>query len=392
MRIAYFDCYAGISGDMTIAAFLDAGLDMKTLTRQLAKLKIGGYELRKSKVRRGSIAGTKFDCIADRTASHSHRSVEDILKIIGRSGLKPAVKKTAQDIFKLLGEAESMVHGSRTDEGMILHELGDIDSIVDIVGCAIAIDEMGIDEVRSSAVRMGRCLADTRHGKIPVPSPAALELLKNIPVSIADIEAELVTPTGAAILKTLSKSFGEMPQIKIGAIGYGAGSRKLDGMANMLRVIIGDSRGAFPQDRISVIEANIDDMNPQNFEYVFERLFKEGALDVYATAIQMKKLRPAVKLTVLAERGRLGRLASVIFKETTTIGIRFYEAERFTLARKSIAVKTKYGVVNVKLANAPDGVVTVSPEYEDCVAIARAKRIPLKIIYDEAKRAVKAQE
>jgi len=386
MRIAYFDCFGGISGDMTLGAFLDAGLSIKTLSGELAKLKLKGYILKKTDVSRGSLSGTQFHCIAG-DKRRGHRPLKEIFKIIEKSTLKQKVKSAAKDIFTTIGRAEARVHRHGKAREIYLHELGDVDSIVDIVGTAIALDELGIDEVYSSKVTLGRGFVDARHGALPLPAPATLEILKGVPAEISDVESELVTPTGAGILKTLSVGFGRMPQMKVGGIGYGAGSRDIPGRPNMLRVLIGEKIPAFKEDSITVIETNIDDMNPQNFEYLFERLFKEGALDVYTTVIQMKKSRPAFKLTVLCDREDTKRLAAVIFSETTTIGVRFYEADRFKLDRKTVRVRTKYGDINVKMSGGSGGALTASPEYDECVKLARSKKVPLKFIYDEAKNA-----
>lgn len=384
MKIAYFDCFSGISGDMTIAAFIDAGLGLKTLSKELAKLNLKGYELKTSKVMRGGMAGTQFSCIAKEPAHH-HRPLNEIIRIIDRSSLDLRVKGVAKDIFTRIGCVEAKIHGQSV-KNICLHELGDIDSIIDIVGAAIAVDELGIEGVYSSKISLGRTIANTKHGPIPIPAPATIELLKGVPTEISDFEAELVTPTGAGILNVLSKGFGRAPQMKVERIGYGAGFRDLAERPNMLRIIIGETVSAFNEDRINVIETNIDDMSPQNFGYLFEKLLDEGALDVYTTVIQMKKSRPAFKLTVLAEPPDLERLAAVIFSETTSIGLRFHEADRLKLDRKIVKVKTGYGNVKVKVSGALSGIYTASPEYDDCVKLAREKKVPLKRIYDEAKR------
>jgi pyridinium-3,5-bisthiocarboxylic acid mononucleotide nickel chelatase len=387
MKIAYFDCFSGISGDMTIGALLDAGLSMAKLSGDLAELKLKGYRLKKSKVMRGAISGTKFDCIAEMHTGHGHRSLGDILKLIDKSALNNRVKSTAKRIFENIGAAEAKVHGVRSKESVYLHELGELDSIIDIVGAAIAIDSLGIDEVRSSNIRMGRTLASTMHGTIPIPGPAALELLKGVPVDIVEIRAELVTPTGAGIIKTLSNGFGAMTGMKVSAIGYGAGSRNLEEMPNMLRVVIGETPALFKGDTVTVVEANIDDMNPQYFEYVFERLFAEGALDVFITPILMKKSRPAFKLAAICVPGEAEKISAVMLTETTTIGVRFYEVARITLERKTVKVRTEYGEVSVKLSRMPDGELSVSPEYEDCARAARRAGSPLKLVYEQARRA-----
>jgi hypothetical protein len=388
MRIAYFDCFSGISGDMTIAAFLDAGLGIGTLEKALAKLKLKGYRLEKRVVSRGGLSGTKFDCIV-KASVHTHRSLKEIMSIIGGSSLNDKVKETAKRIFRAIGASEAKVHGIAKKSDIRLHELGNIDSIIDIVGTAIAIDELGIDEIYSSNISMGRTFVDSKHGRLPIPAPAALELLKGVPVSISEIPRELVTPTGAGIIKTLSKGFGTMPQMEISGIGYGAGAHDAADRPNMLRVLIGEAKEAFRSDRIFVIEANIDDMSPQNFEYAFEKLLAAGALDVYLSSIIMKKSRPAFKLSVLAQTTDLEKISSVIFNETTTIGVRFYETARLKLDRKFKHVSTKYGKIKVKFTGARGGALEATPEYDECVSLARRKNVPLKTIQEEARFAAR---
>jgi len=393
MKILYFDCFSGIAGDMVLGSLIDAGFDINILSRDLKKLKIKGYELKAAKVMRGALSGTKFDCsVKHSLLAHSHRPLVEILKLIDDSSLKNSVKENARKIFSAIGKAESKIHCINGREKLHLHELGDIDSIVDIVGTAIAIDALGIDEVYSSAVNFGRTMLDTKGGVLPAPSPASLEILKGAPVKISGVDSELVTPTGAGILKALSKGFGDMPQMKISQIGYGAGTKSLNEIPNMLRVIIGESAAAFEKDKAFVIETNIDDMNPQNFEYLFEKLLKEGALDAYTTTVQMKKSRPAFKLTVLSDLPKLERLCSIIFNETTSIGIRYYQVDRFKLKREIVKVDTRYGNIKVKLSRGPDDILTVSPEYEECAKAARARGVPLKRVYEEARKAVRGIE
>ncbi|MDD5495517.1 MAG: nickel pincer cofactor biosynthesis protein LarC [Candidatus Omnitrophica bacterium] len=388
MRIAYFDCMSGISGDMTIAAFLDAGLSMKTLKAQLARLNLKGYEIKESRTNRGSIDAVKFDVIC-KNEKHSHRKLKDILRLIDKSALDAEIKKTAKDIFNNIGNAEAKVHGLSKNQEIDFDEIGQVDSIIDIVAVAIAVHELKIGEVYSSNITFGRSFTKTAHGSLPIPAPAALELLKGVPARICEIEAELVTPTGAGILKTLARGFGDMPELKISQIGYGAGTRVLKNMPNLLRVVIGERVPAYMKDRVTVLETNIDDMNPQNFEYLFERLFKEGALDVFLANIIMKKSRPAFKLTVLAEPVLAEKMKSVIFSETSTIGIRYYEVNRSKLERETRKVHTGYGDVTVKFSSGPGNLRNVAPEYEDCVRLAKAKKIPLKVVYEEAKKAIK---
>ncbi|MDP3791790.1 MAG: nickel pincer cofactor biosynthesis protein LarC [Candidatus Omnitrophota bacterium] len=388
-KIAYFDCFSGIAGDMVLGALIDAGLDIKFLAKELKKLKIKGYELKKSKVRRGGLIGTKFTVVVkDSPSAHTHRPLGEILKIIDESSLSHNVKDVAKNIFNNIGGVEAKIHGISDKKDLSLHELGDVDSIVDIVGTAIALDKMEIEEIYSSPVHFGRTLVSTRHGVLPTPAPASLELLKGVPAKISNIDAELVTPTGAGILKTLVKNFGEMPQMKVSHIGHGAGTQELSELPNMLRIMIGERHAAFKKDRIFVIETNIDDMNPQHFNYLFEKLFKEGALDAYTTSIQMKKTRPAFKLTVLSAPSIFDKLCSIIFKETSSIGLRYHEQNRYKLDREIVKVDTGYGRVRVKLSRGPDDILTVSPEYEDCAKLARLKKVPLKTVCDAAKRAV----
>ena len=385
MRIAYFDCFSGISGDMAVAAFLDAGLSIDQLSGDLKKLKIKGYRITSRRVKRGEIAGTKFDCISQGPGS-SHRPLSEIMAIINKSSLNGKAKSVASEIFANIGNSEAKIHGISSKRDILLHELGHIDSIVDIVSVAIAIDRLGIDEIYSSSINLGRTFVNSQHGRLPIPAPAALELLKGAPTKISDeITSEVVTPTGAGILKTLCKGFGEMPRMNISKIGYGAGSADPKDTPNMLRVVIGETADSFKQDSVMVIEANIDDLNPQIFEHLFDRLLKEGALDCFTTAIQMKKTRPAFKLTVLADAINLNKIADIIFRETTTIGVRFYRADRLKLDRKIVKVTTKYGPVKVKISIGPNGISTASPEYEECAKLARSKKVPLRAICEEAK-------
>ncbi|MCX5665695.1 MAG: nickel pincer cofactor biosynthesis protein LarC [Candidatus Omnitrophica bacterium] len=389
MKILYFDCFSGIAGDMVLGALIDAGLDVNVLIRDLKKLKIKGYEIRAAKVMRKALSGTKLDVVVkNEPRAHSHRSLVEILKLIDDSTLKSAVKESAKKIFNIIGKAESKIHGISDKKKLHLHELGDIDSIVDIVGVAIAIDALEIDEIYSSTVSFGRTILNTKGGVLPSPSPASLEILKGVPVKVSGIDSELVTPTGAGILRALSKGFGDMPQMKVSKIGYGAGTKELGEIPNMLRVMIGEGVEAYEKDKAFVIETNIDDMNPQNFEYLFEKLLKEGALDAFTTTVQMKKSRPAFKLTVLCDRSKLEKLCSIIFTETTSIGIRYYGVDRFKLKREMVKVNTRYGNIKVKLSRGPNDILTVSPEYDECVVLARKKGVPLKRVYEEARKAV----
>ena len=372
---------------MALGALIDAGLKFSTLAKELKKLRVPGYSLRKSRVRRGSLAGTKFDCVAP-SGEHNHRTLKNIYALIGRSGLSGRVKARARHIFENIAASEARVHGRSDGRAVYLHELGSLDSIIDIVGIAIALDELGIDEVYASNVKTGTGHVRCAHGSLPVPAPATLDLLRGARVMFSGVNAELVTPTGAGILKALAKGFGTMPTMKVDAIGYGAGSREIDEMPNMLRVVIGEGEPAFEEDTVLVVETNIDDMNPQHLGYVFDKLFKAGALDVYSTPIQMKKTRPAFTLSVICDPTRLRSISRVMLRETTTTGVRFYPVGRHKLARRMVSVKTKYGAVAVKLATGPGGIRKVIPEYDDCARMAGKKDVPIAAIYDEVKRAV----
>ena len=360
---------------MTLGAFLDAGLNPKILKGELAKLGLAGYEIEIKRVKRGGLAGTKFNCLINkrRPRRHGHATLESILNLIDKSRLDKKIKDLSSRIFLTLGKAEARVHGMKLGD-VHFHEVGNIDSIVDIVGAAIAVVESGAERFYSSSPRLGRGYA------------ATLEILKGVPLEETELDAELVMPTGAAVLKTLSSGFGPMPSMRIERIGYGAGSMEFEGVPNMLRVVLGRSDGAYLTDSVFVLETNIDDMSPLVFDYLFDRLFKEGALDVYITPIQMKKSRPAFQLSVLCHWASREKIASVIFEETTAIGLRYYKADRFKLARRLEKVNTRYGQVKVKVSSASSGVKTASPEYEDCARIARTKRVPFKSVYDEARK------
>ncbi len=390
MKIAYFDCFSGISGDMVLGAFLDAGLDIKILRKGLARLKLTGYEIKAKRVKRSSLVGTKFTCAVKkgRGNGHSHSTLSSILDLIGKSSLPKGVRDLSSQIFLTIGNAEAKVHGERLED-VRFHEVGNIDSIVDVVGCALAIDAMGIEKFYSSDVVLGKGYVYTQIGTLPVPSPATAVLMKGVPVRMSRVEAELVTPTGAGILRGVHAHFAPMPGMRMERIGYGAGTADFAGTPNMLRVIVGESGDAYERDSVYVVETNIDDMSPQVFDYLFERLFKVGALDVYVTPIQMKKSRPAFQLSVLAEEPLLDKIGAAIFEETTSIGLRCYRVDRVKLSRKIVSVRTKYGRIKVKIGLGPGRIRIVSPEYEDCVAIAKKMKVPLKVVYDEAKRVLR---
>ena len=386
MRTAYFDCASGISGNMVLGALFDAGLRIDDLALELTKLNLAGYEITAKKTSKQHIAGTFADVAIQEQGVERH--LGDILEILRASTLPADVTDTSARIFTRLAQAEAKVHGTSM-ENIHFHEVGGMDAIVDIVGSVAGLQLMGVQEVRSSAIHLGTGFVRSAHGLLPVPAPATLELVKGVPTYGRDIESELTTPTGAAIITTLANSFGRAPLMEIEAIGYGAGSRDLP-IPNLLRVSIGEagSNGQqYEEDAVTVIEANIDDMNPEFYDHIMARLFTSGALDVYLTPIQMKKNRPGVKLSALVNESDLGTVLDQFFLETTTLGVRLHQVARKKLARESIRVDTAYGQISVKVGRLRGEVRNFAPEYDDCRAIADERGIPLKTVYEAAKQA-----
>lgn len=392
MKIAYFDCFSGISGDMCLGALVDAGVSLKAIERELRKIPVRGYRLTSRKVRRANLAALKVDVALTSSKSGTRGEhgrelslLRDVEKTIHASSLSEAIKKRGSDIFRRIFKAEAKVHGA-TPATVHLHELGAIDCIVDIFGTLIGLDILGIEKVYASPINLGSGFVKTGHGTLPVPAPAVAEILKRTPAYSRQVPFELTTPTGAAIIRELSSGFGDMPVINTEIIGTGAGSRDPKDWSNVLRIFIGDSpdptvRGTDPgrheSDRIIVIETNIDDMNPQLYETVMENLFRAGALDVFLTQIIMKKGRPGIKLTALCSRVKKDQLADIILKETTSIGLRYYETERRVLEREIREVDTEFGKVKVKVAKSGTDIIKIIPEYEDCKRIAKKHKIPL---------------
>lgn len=359
---------------MFLGSLIDCGLELARLASQLRKMKIGRYDLKTRRVKRAGISGTKFDVIYGMRNVHKHRdekTFKGVVKSIESSALSGRVKEKSIAVFTNLAKAESRAHGVPIEE-VHFHEVGDIDSIVDIVGSCVALEELDIDEVYSSRV----IVANT--------APAAAYLLRGLDVEIADISCESVTPTGAALLKTFVCSQADIPPMKILRVGYGAGSRETQGRPNLLRAIIGEGKTDSDRDIVIVLETNIDDMNPQIYEYLLARLFEAGALDVYITPAIMKKSRPACVLTIVAEPSNSDRLCAIIFEETSTYGLRQYKAERQKLERKIVEVKTKYGKIDVKLGFFKGALKSYSPEYESCKKIAMLKRVPFASVWREA--------
>lgn len=387
MKIAYFDCFSGISGDMCLGALVDAGAPLKDIKKKLMGLHLRGYRLTEKKVLRAGIAATKVDVVlSSGPAGHSTgRKWGDIQKVVRDSSLPGDIRQKGLDIFRLLFDAESKVHGMPFKKTH-LHELGAVDCMIDIFGTLIGLDLLGIKEVCASPVNLGAGFVETAHGAMPVPAPATAEILKNVPVYSSGPSVELTTPTGAAILKRLSSAFGEFSVFAPEKIGLGAGAGDFKRRPNILRIFIGDLREKKTAEGITVIETNIDDMNPQAYEYLYERLFAEGALDVSMTHTIMKKMRPGVKLSVLCNVAVRDDLILLILRETTSIGVRYYEASRVTMERYSRQARTKHGSVRIKTSSLGE-IEKSYPEYEDCKAIARRSGVPLLEVIDGAKMA-----
>lgn len=382
MKTAYFDCFSGISGDMIIGALLDLGLDLNYLKKELEKLNLKNYKIEAKKIVKNGITSTKFDVTENHKHHHEERSLNEINKLIGNSKLDNEIKNLIKKIFLKIGAAESKIHSKPIDK-IHFHEIGAIDTIIDVAGTVIGFKKLGIGKIYCSKLNVGTGFVTFSHGKWPVPAPATAEILKNVPIYHNNIEAELVTPTGAAIITTLADEFGEMPSMKVEKIGYGAGSKDLE-QPNVLRVFLGEMENS-GNETINIIETNIDNMNPEIYPYVIDKLMENGALDAYLTSIIMKKGRPAVKLTVLSEIKDTDKLCSIIFDETTTLGVRIYSVQRKKLEREIKTIKTKYGNVRAKISKLDNKIQNIMPEYEDCVRIAKAKKIPLKRVYEEMK-------
>jgi uncharacterized protein (TIGR00299 family) protein len=381
--LAYFDCFSGISGDMTLGALVDAGLPLEVLRAELAKLNLPGYTLSSEKVRRSGISATKVHVVLDEKDQPA-RHLADISRIINGSSLSPVIQQKSLAIFHRLAEAEAKVHGTTPDR-VHFHEVGAVDALVDIVGSVIGLEHLGITEIIGSPLNVGSGTVHTAHGKLPVPAPATVELLRNIPLYSSSITFELTTPTGAAILSTLAASFGLLPQMKVDRIAHGAGNKDFSHTPNVLRLMIGELLPAYGEDRSTLIETNIDDMNPQLYDHVIERLLAQGAQDAYLTPIIMKKGRPAILLSVLCDRMNTDAVLDTLFRETTSIGVRIGETGRKKLQREVRQVETSYGTVRVKVSRRGDEIMTVTPEYGDCKMLAEEKKVPLKSVIEEAK-------
>ena len=385
MKLAYFDCFSGISGDMTLGALLDAGCDLEHLRRELLGLQVPGWDLSVEKVWKNGMAATYARVKTE--DQQKHRSLSAILEILRNSQLVAPVRERAAAIFQKLGEAEARVHDVPVEK-IHFHEVGAVDAIVDIVGACIGFQALGIEKFACSPLNVGGGTAKMAHGVLPVPAPATANLLQGKPTYSNGVQRELVTPTGAAIVATLCDSFGPQPPMTVSAIGYGAGTADLEGQPNVLRIMFGEAEKTVPgyDEEIAVIEANLDDMNPQIYGYFLEKALSTGALDVYTTPVQMKKNRPGTLLTVLCKPQDANALMSLIFAETTTFGVRTYRAQRRTLPREHVSVSTSFGDVRIKLSRVNGRILHVAPEYDDCRKLAVEKNVPLQRVINEALR------
>jgi pyridinium-3,5-bisthiocarboxylic acid mononucleotide nickel chelatase len=389
-KVLFLEPFSGISGDMMIGALLDLGFSLEELKEKLALLPLKGYHLSAENCNRSGIQATKFDVHEEQhhphdhdhghSHHHHHRTFADIRKMIESSGLSAWVKEQSIAAFQKLAEAEGKVHGQPPEE-VHFHEVGAVDSIVDIVGTMIAVESFLPVQILSSSINVGQGTLECQHGTYPVPGPAAQELLKGIPIFSNSVTGELTTPTGATLVATLVEKFGARPEMNITASGYGAGTRQTPGNANVLRITLGETGAGLsvsPEDQVVVIDATIDDMSPQVYGYFQEKALAEGALDVYAASIQMKKNRPALKVTCVCATQDLDKLAALIFRETTTIGIRYTIAQRKTLRREFRQVQTNFGSVAMKISLLDGHPVNFVPEFEDCRRLAAEKGVALK--------------
>ena len=380
MKIAYFDCFSGISGDMILGALVDAGLPLEVFTKLIDDLNLSGCRISSKKVKKSGISATKVDI----SFPPIRKSPAEILSLMESLDISQKLKEKSKSIFLTLAKAEAYIHQEDINS-VHLHELGSIDTLIDIVGSVVGLDKMGIEEVYSSEINVGEGFVKTAHGYLPVPAPATAHILKGVPVYSSGVKAELTTPTGAAILTGFSSGYGSLPLMKLEIIGYGAGEKDLPS-PNLLRVLIGEkSIQSEQEDWVSVLETNIDDMNPEFYDYLIDFLLKKGALDVFLTPIQMKKSRPGMLLSVICYEKKQKEIIDTIFSETSTFGIRISRLRREKLKREIKNLKTSLGNIRVKLGILDGKIVSVSPEYEDCKKIALERKIPLKRVYELVK-------
>ncbi len=391
MRIAYFDCFAGASGDMILGALVDAGLSLETLKAEISKLHLHHYDLRIEKTIKKGIAGSQAIVIIDEHHHrHYHRHLSDIRNIIEKSELSGSIKKKTIKIFTRLAEAEAKVHRT-SPEHIHFHEIGAMDSIIDVVGNVAGLEALGVDAIYCSSLHVGTGTVECAHGTLPVPAPATMELIRGKPIYSTGVKGELLTPTGAAILTTLSAGFGPMPEMTVEKIGYGAGQSE-PSIPNLLRVSIGEKSNeikGYHTESVAVIETGIDDMNPQIYQYIMEKLLDIGVMDIFLTPVHMKKNRPGTLVTVLCWPDRVGRVAEFLFRETTSIGLRWHIDQRIITDRRIEEKQTPYGPIRFKISGVQGGeILNIFPEYEDCKQIALKKNIPIKEVMKKAMASV----
>lgn len=387
MKIAYFDCFAGASGDMILGALLDAGLPIERLRAEIARLHLSHYALEVEKVVKRGIGGSRAHVVIDPDRRHHpHRRLSHIREIIEGSDLDGPVKERSMAVFSRLAEAEARVHRMGVD-AVHFHEVGALDAIIDVVGAVTGLAALGVEQVFSSPLHVGTGTIECAHGTLPVPAPATLELIQGVPAYATGVQGELLTPTGAAVLTTLASGFGPMPAMVVNRIGYGAGAADPP-IPNLLRVVLGEAggeKGMEDVDQAVLIETNIDDMNPQIYDHLMGLLLGAGALDVFLTPVQMKKNRPGVLLSVVCAPDALGRLSEILMRETTTIGLRWRVENRIKARRRILRIDTVHGSVHVKLAESGGRVVNLTPEYDDCRRAALERNLPLKAVMDEVR-------
>jgi uncharacterized protein (TIGR00299 family) protein len=393
VKVLYFDCFSGISGDMTLGALLDAGLPLDALKQAFGSLALPGVHVHADRVLRAGVSATKFTVHAheqghdhhhhDHDHHHhdhdhgAHRSLPEIFDLIDRSALSPAGRDRAKAMFQRLAEAEAAIHQMPVEQ-VHLHEVGALDSILDVVGTVFALEWVGADRVVCSPLNVGGGMVQSAHGLFPVPAPATVKLLGDAPVYAGAVQKELVTPTGALIATTYASAFGPIPAMSVEQVGYGAGERDHPQTPNVLRVLIGRAAAPSAAERVTVVECEIDDMNPQLFGVAMERLYAAGALEVFYTPVQMKKNRPGTLLTVVVAPEKRAAITDVVFRETTTIGLRHHEVDRECLAREIVTVTTPLGPVRFKVSSRNGHVVTATPEFEDCAKLATAHNLAVR--------------
>ncbi len=385
-RTLYFDCFAGISGDMTLGALVSAGVDERALVEQVKLLNVSNFDLTFEQVDRSGISATR--AIVRTGHEHHHRHLSDIHKIIFDSQLADKIKDRAAQIFTRLAEAEARVHNVPIEK-VHFHEVGAVDAIVDVVGACIGFDLLGVQRFVCSALHVGSGMVEMEHGRFPVPPPAVAELLRQAPIYATDITGELVTPTGAAIVSSVCELYGPLPPMRVERTGYGAGGREYRKFPNVLRLIVGesDNDADLSGERLFIVETNIDDASPQMVGHLMEQAFARGALDCFFTPVQMKKNRPGVLISILCRPDEREAMFNLLFTETTTIGARSYEVERRALEREMVTVKTEYGPIDIKVARADGRITTYTPEFEQCRAAAHQAGVPLRVVEGAARSA-----